>query len=180
MRNAMTNLENTALVYRTESAGETEALGEKLGALLGAGDVVCLAGNLGAGKTCLVRGMARGWGTGEQATSPTFTLINEYRRSSETLRFYHMDGYRLSGEADALSTGLSDILDAQDILVIEWPENILDTLPDDRLWIAISDQGEDNRELVLTAGGPRASALLSKLREILPPLLLIDSPAVSF
>jgi tRNA threonylcarbamoyladenosine biosynthesis protein TsaE len=164
----MTNFENTALVYRTESAGETEALGEQLGMLIGAGDVVCLAGSLGAGKTCLVRGMVRGWGAGEQATSPTFTLINEYRRSDDVLRFYHMDSYRLSGAADALSTGLGDILDAQDILVIEWPENILDTLPDDRLWIAISDQGEDSRELVLTAGGPRAAALLGKLHEILP------------
>ncbi len=176
----MTNLQETALVYRTESAGETETLGEQLGTLIDAGDIVCLAGNLGAGKTCLVRGMARGWGAGGQATSPTFTLINEYRRGGDTLRFYHMDSYRLSGAADALSTGLGDILDAQDILVIEWPENILDTLPDDRLWIAISDQGEDNREMVLTADGPRAAALLSRLREIFPPLLLTDSPTASF
>jgi tRNA threonylcarbamoyladenosine biosynthesis protein TsaE len=176
----MTNLENIALVYRTESAGETETLGEQLGTLIGAGDIVCLAGSLGAGKTCLVRGMARGWGAGEQATSPTFTLINEYRRSDDVLRFYHMDSYRLSGAADALSTGLGDILDAQDILVIEWPENILDTLPDDRLWIAISDQGEDSRELVLTACGSRSAALLGRLREILSPRLPVDSPTISF
>ncbi|MBN1120969.1 MAG: tRNA (adenosine(37)-N6)-threonylcarbamoyltransferase complex ATPase subunit type 1 TsaE [Anaerolineae bacterium] len=164
----MTNEDSTAVIYQTESPEETEYLGEQIGALLGARDIVCLAGNLGAGKTCLVRGMARGWGASGQATSPTFTLINEYRRTDDNKRFYHMDSYRLSGTADALSTGLDDILDAQEILVIEWPEHILDTLPADRLWIEITDQGGDSRKLAFTAGGSRAAVLLSRLGEIFP------------
>ncbi len=168
MRNVMTIFENAAFVYRTESPEETEYLGEQIGALLDSGDIVCLAGNLGAGKTCLVRGMARGWGTLGQATSPTFTLINEYRRADDQLRFYHMDGYRLSGAADALSTGLDDILDARGILAIEWPEHVLEVLPADRLWIAITDQGEASRELAFTAGGPLAKGLLHRLSEAFP------------
>jgi tRNA threonylcarbamoyladenosine biosynthesis protein TsaE len=168
MLKVMTISEKATLVYRTRSPEETEHLGEYLGALLNPGDVVCLAGNLGAGKTCLVRGMAQGWGASGQATSPTFTLINEYRRADDQPRFYHMDGYRLSGAADALSTGLDDILDARGILVIEWPERVLEALPADRLLVAITDQGEDRREMVFTAGGPQAAALLNRLAETFP------------
>ena len=122
----------------TMSVDETLRLGETLGRLLRSGDVLCLSGELGAGKTTLTRGMARAWGARENATSPTFPLVNEYTRTSDTQRFYHMDGYRLSGAVEAQTTAFEDILDAPGVVVIEWPERIVGILPDDRLWMAVS------------------------------------------
>jgi tRNA threonylcarbamoyladenosine biosynthesis protein TsaE len=147
----------------THSADETEALGERLGQHLVSGAVLCLSGELGAGKTCLTRGLARGWGALELPTSPTFTLINEYRRIKDSQRFYHMDCYRLSGAVEAQNTALDDILDTAGVLVIEWPERISEALPEDRLWVKIEDRGSDNRALVFTASGRQAAALLNLL-----------------
>jgi tRNA threonylcarbamoyladenosine biosynthesis protein TsaE len=157
-------IDELQVVRLTHSPSETELLGEQIGALLHGGDLLCLSGTLGAGKTCLVRGLARGWGAVERPTSPTFTLINEYRQSDGSQRFYHVDCYRLSGAADAWTTGLEDIFDSTSVVVIEWPERILDVLPPERLWIAIQDQGDTSREFTLAASGPRVQALLQTLR----------------
>src|SRR5687767_4578803 len=101
-----------ALTLTSDSPADTERLGERLGALLDAGDLLCLSGTLGAGKTRLVRGLARGWGAQEHATSPTFTLVNEYTRpNDEGLRFYHVDCYRMESIVDAISTGIEDLFD---------------------------------------------------------------------
>ena len=147
----------------TASAAETEALGRKIGAKLAAGDLLLLAGTLGAGKTCLTRGLATGWGAVEQPTSPTFTLINEYHREGDELRFYHADCYRLRGEVDAVSTGIEDVLSSDDILVIEWPERIQGLLPDSWLHIEINATGDEARTFAFTACGERAVELLQKL-----------------
>ncbi len=158
--------EGTAqLTLYTHDPRETEHLGERLGRLLLPGDVLCLSGNLGTGKTCLVRGLARGWGASQLATSPTFTLVNEYRRTRDEQRFYHMDCYRLSGAVEAQTTALDDILDAPGVLVIEWPERIALALPQDCLWIEIRDLGGDDREFRLTARGARGEVLLRALSE---------------
>ncbi len=156
----------TSLTLTTRSPEETERLGERLGALLVAGDVLCLSGELGAGKTCLARGLARGWGALERPTSPTFTLINEYRRAADGQRFYHMDGYRLSGAVEAQTTGVEDVLDAPGVLAVEWPERIEAALPAERLWIDIRDEGNSRRSFTLRASGPRAAALVEALRQI--------------
>jgi tRNA threonylcarbamoyladenosine biosynthesis protein TsaE len=148
---------------RTTSPEETEALGERLGKQLRSGDVVCLAGDLGAGKTCLTRGLAHGWGAQERATSPTFILVNEYHRAADSQRFFHMDCYRLSGAAEAQTVALDDLLDAPGVLIIEWPERIAPALPPDRLWVDILDRGDTVRELVFHAGGKRARRLLNAL-----------------
>jgi tRNA threonylcarbamoyladenosine biosynthesis protein TsaE len=155
--------EAAVLELRTHSPEKTERLGERIGALLRPGDVLCLAGTLGAGKTCLTRGLARGWGSMQQPTSPTFTLVNEYRRPNDSQRFYHMDCYRLSGAVEAQTTALDDILDAPGVLVIEWPERIAAALPDECLWIEIRDLGGSERAFRLTAAGERAGAILRGL-----------------
>lgn len=155
------------LVLYTHAPHETEHLGEHIGRLLLPGDVLCLCGDLGTGKTCLTRGLARGWGATQPATSPTFTLVNEYRRPHDAQRFYHMDCYRLSGPVEAQTTALDDILDASGVLVIEWPERIAPALPQDCLWIEIRDLGGDDREFRITARGARGAALLRALSDSL-------------
>lgn len=153
-------MKNTRITHNPD---ETERLGEQLGSLLAAGDLICLSGDLGAGKTCLTRGLARGWEALQHPTSPTFTLINEYTRHKDGQRFYHVDCYRLEGAADAWTTGLDDLFDGDGVIVIEWPERIQDMLPPDRLWVQLIDRGGDERELVFTAAGDRASELLRGL-----------------
>jgi tRNA threonylcarbamoyladenosine biosynthesis protein TsaE len=152
-------------VAETASAAETEALGRRIGEKLASGDLLLLTGTLGAGKTCLTRGLAAGWRAVEQPTSPTFTLINEYHRVCDALRFYHADCYRLRGEIDAVSTGIEDVLNSNDVLVIEWPERIRGLLPDSWLHVEIDATGDDARNFLFTACGDRAVELLQKLQE---------------
>jgi tRNA threonylcarbamoyladenosine biosynthesis protein TsaE len=156
-----------SLALTTHAPAETERLGERIGARLRAGDVLCLAGDLGAGKTCLTRGLARGWGAVERPTSPTFTLVNEYHRA-DGARMYHVDCYRLSGEADAWTIGLDDLFD-QGVVVIEWPERIGGALPTERLWVAIRDLGGEDRRFTFAAVGGRARELVSGLEDMAEP-----------
>lgn len=149
--------------YATHAPEETEQLGERLGRGLCTGDVVCLSGPLGAGKTCLVRGLARGWGAIDRPTSPTFTLINEYRRPTDTQRFYHVDAYRLQNVKEAWGLGLADVLDAPGVVVIEWAERIQAALPEETLWVIIEDKGDDHRRFKFQATGERALALVRLL-----------------
>lgn len=141
----------------------TAQLGERLGRLLGAGDVVCLQGELGTGKTCFAQGVARGWGVRERVTSPTFTLLNEYQRATDASRFYHLDCYRLGGAGEAWALGLDDVLDAGGVLVVEWPERILAALPPERLWVTLRREGEGRRRLSFSASGARYGDLLAAL-----------------
>lgn len=152
----------TIMTHRVE---DTEAIGEALGARLGPGDVICLEGDLGAGKTALVRGLGRGWGALERVTSPTFTLVHEHRRAQDDHVLYHVDCYRLDGRADAGSLGLEDILDGDDCVVLEWPERVAEILPGERLWIAFTILGYTQRALHVTASGPRYAELLAVLRD---------------
>jgi tRNA threonylcarbamoyladenosine biosynthesis protein TsaE len=156
-----------SLELASYSLKDTEQLGERLGVLLQSGDLLCLSGSLGAGKTSLTRGLARAWGALEPPTSPTFTLINEYHRSRDDQRFYHADCYRLQNAADAVTTGLEDLFDLPGVLVIEWSERISGLLPQDRLEIQIQDLGNESRSFTLTACGERAMALLQALRAAL-------------
>ncbi len=150
------------------SPQQTEHLGEMLGRLLAAGDVICLSGPLGVGKTRLVHGLARGWGASERATSPTFALINVYHHPRRAETFYHVDCYRMSGPVDAQTAGLEDILDGEDIVVIEWPERIVGMLPHDVLWVELSDQGDDRRAITISARGERSAVLAQGLEKALP------------
>lgn len=129
----------------TRSAEETEALGGRLAARLGPGAVLLLDGDLGTGKTTLVRGLARGFGIDpEKVSSPTFVLINEYRGR---LTLYHVDLYRLEGAAvDDL--GLEDLGDGSGVVVVEWAGRLPRPIPG-AIAVTIADKGGDEREITI-------------------------------
>jgi tRNA threonylcarbamoyladenosine biosynthesis protein TsaE len=140
------------MVVETGTEAETESAGEELGRALGAGDVVLLFGDLGAGKTAFVRGMARGIGANpEDVSSPTFTIVQEYAGGSATL--YHVDLYRLEpAEIDDL--GLDDLVSGDGIVAIEWAERWKGR-PDDVTEVRLEHRGEDRRAIDIR---PNASA----------------------
>jgi tRNA threonylcarbamoyladenosine biosynthesis protein TsaE len=128
----------------TTSEEETSRAGESLAASLVPGDVVLLYGELGAGKTAFVRGLARGMGASpEDVSSPTFTLIQEYAGDRVTL--YHVDLYRLDG-SDIDGLGLEELISADGIVAIEWAERWL-ARPDDAWEVWIEDAGDERREI---------------------------------
>jgi tRNA threonylcarbamoyladenosine biosynthesis protein TsaE len=130
----------------TADEAETAAVGEALGRGLRPGDVVLLYGDLGAGKTAFVRGMARGVGANpDEVSSPTFTLVQEYTGLAATL--YHVDLYRLEpAEVDDL--GLEDLVAGEAIIAIEWAERWKGR-PDDVIDVRIEDGGEDQRRITI-------------------------------
>jgi tRNA threonylcarbamoyladenosine biosynthesis protein TsaE len=131
----------------SDSEDQTAALGQALGRTLRAGDVVLLYGDLGAGKTAFVRGLARGIGANpDEVTSPTFTIVQEYAGPSATL--YHVDLYRLEGpEIDDL--GLEDLVSGEGIVAIEWAERWKDR-PEDVTEVRIDDLGDERRRISVT------------------------------
>ena len=134
----------------------------RLGALLQPGDVVCLIGDLGAGKTTLVQGVAAGWGSLDPVSSPTFVLGNMYRRTDQE-RLYHLDAYRLSSPAEAIDLDLDDMLENGPLL-IEWADRIETALPTGRLRISLQWIDENQRDMFFTAEGDRAQQLLDEFR----------------
>lgn len=122
------------------SVEQTEALGETIGALLKAGDVLALDGDLGAGKTAITRGIARGMGLSDAyVCSPTFTIVNEYPGE---LTMYHFDTYRLGGSEDFLDSGLDEYFYSEGVCVIEWSKVIDDLLPENTTRIVITGNGD--------------------------------------
>ena len=150
-----------SITIESHSPEETRALGARLGAAARAGDLLLLSGTLGAGKTHLAQGVARGLGVGGVVRSPTFTLINEY--DDGRLPLYHMDLYRLSGEGDLASIALDDYLDGDGVLLVEWPERAGDHFREDALCVRLEASGPGARTITLEARGPRAAALLHAL-----------------
>jgi tRNA threonylcarbamoyladenosine biosynthesis protein TsaE len=128
----------------SSSPEETITIGERIAALLHKGSVVALRGGLGAGKTCLTKGIARGLGVTEEVTSPTYTIISEYEGR---LPFYHIDAYRLRGDDDFAALGADDALYGNGVTVIEWSERVANSIPDTALAIEISIL-EDARRLI--------------------------------
>lgn len=157
-------LDDRTLDFVSNSAVQTERLGVRLGELLEPGDLLCLEGDLGAGKTCLARGISRGWGAVRSATSPSFTLVNEYPRASDNLPLFHLDCYRIQGAQEAIAIGLDDMLDQPGVVMIEWPERIAEALPPERLWISLRWSADTKRGICLSATGERAIELLAKFR----------------
>lgn len=160
--NTMPNTTANFTVIETKSAVQTEALGRRLAAVLPPGAVVTLYGNLGAGKTVLARGVARGMGITEPVTSPTFAIVQEYRAPHDRW-FYHLDLYRIRDDADALAFGIEEYLfNPASVTVVEWPERIpgllADTGPDGKsaadlvFPIHIESLDETHRRFKLPAG----------------------------
>ncbi|MDX9979782.1 MAG: tRNA (adenosine(37)-N6)-threonylcarbamoyltransferase complex ATPase subunit type 1 TsaE [Lentisphaeria bacterium] len=135
----------------SESDRETEAIGQRLARQLRPGMVVALEGDLGAGKTVLSRGIARGLGIEEPVTSPTFTVVQEYTCPSGLL-LYHLDMYRIDDETAALAFGIEEFLYAPDgVTVVEWPERIAGLLGEDAATarVRLEHLAEGKRRLVL-------------------------------
>jgi tRNA threonylcarbamoyladenosine biosynthesis protein TsaE len=167
-------LDEHSLEFVSRSATQTQRLGARLGALLRGGDVICLEGALGAGKTCLAQGIGRGWGVGQPLISPTFVLIREYTRpqtkeEQKQIRLYHIDLYRISGVEEAWSLGIDDFMGASHaICIIEWAERARSLIPPDHLWIQLdfaSYSKQTQRALHISASGARHQALLHAFRQ---------------
>jgi tRNA threonylcarbamoyladenosine biosynthesis protein TsaE len=145
----------------TRSPEETQQFGARLGELARPGDVLLLAGKLGAGKTCLVQGIARGLGIKEYAASPSFVVVRElYGR----LPLYHMDFYRLENLEEIADLGLDDYLYGQGVSVVEWAEKGLSLLPPEHLLIEMSYVSDNERRLKLKARGKRYRQLVAELK----------------
>lgn len=125
------------MTFRTASAEETVALGERLGALLRPGDIIALEGNLAAGKTTITKGIARALGVDDTITSPTFCLVSEY---AGKMPLYHFDVYRLQGADDFANLGADEMLYGNGVCVIEWSEKIIEELPSRTIKIRIENE----------------------------------------
>jgi tRNA threonylcarbamoyladenosine biosynthesis protein TsaE len=135
----------TSQTVETHGVEETIGLGERLAAALQQGDVIAFSGELGAGKTALVKGIARGLGVPQDVTSPTFTLIHEY--AGGRLPLFHIDLYRLDSAQQALAIGIEDYLNGNGVTVIEWAEKIASLLPEQTTRIRIESLGETTRRI---------------------------------
>lgn len=142
------------LIVAVASEQQTADLAARLADLLRAGDVLCLRGDLGSGKTTFTRALVAALGSAALVSSPTFTLVHEYEGGR--LPLWHVDAYRLRSADDTADIGLDEVfLTGEGIVVIEWPERIEAALPEDHLDLAIHDTGGDTREITLILHGPR-------------------------
>ena len=146
------------VVLITRSAQDTRSLGRTLAAALCPGDVMCLHGELGAGKTTFIQGVAEGLGVSEPATSPSFTLLHEHRGR---LPFYHLDLYRLAA-ADLTEVGVEEVLGSEAVVAVEWAERLPAGLCPDALVIVIGfdPRDEARRRIRFRASGPRGRRML--------------------
>jgi tRNA threonylcarbamoyladenosine biosynthesis protein TsaE len=143
----------TRQAFVTQSAEETRALGERLGAKLQPGAVVACIGELGAGKTCFLQGLARGLGVTSDVTSPTFVLVNHYRGR---VPVFHLDAYRTEALTEVLELGLEEMMHGDGVTVIEWADKILPLLPADTVMVRISGLGDEPRTVVVEEPGAEA------------------------
>ena len=136
---------------RTNSPAETRALGFRLSAMLRPGDVLLLLGDLGAGKSELTRGIARGLGVTCPVASPSFTILNVYDEG--TIPLYHFDWYRLNSAEELYEMGMDEYLGGDGVAVVEWPSRCPEAVPETYLEVRIDSVGESAREIILTPRG---------------------------
>ncbi len=151
---------SASIVIGTASADETRELGGALGALLGAGDVVALRGELGAGKTVLAQGIAVALGFDGYVSSPTFVIVNEYRGLVD---IHHVDLYRISDEAEIDDLGYRELFFGDGVALVEWAGRGSSFLPDDRVDVHIDSAGRERRIFTITASGPRSEVIVRGL-----------------
>lgn len=138
------------LVVTTNTVAETEAVGQALAKQLSAGDIVAMYGDLGAGKTAFVRGMARGLDSQDPVSSPTFTIVNEY---SGRLKLYHFDAYRLASSDELYDIGWDDYTGSGGVCVVEWSENISDIYDGTQTSVKIERISETGRKITIERAG---------------------------
>jgi tRNA threonylcarbamoyladenosine biosynthesis protein TsaE len=159
----MAILDEHMLEFFSRSPEQTRRIGVRLGGMLQPGDVICLQGDLGAGKTTFTQGLAQGWGSLDSVSSPTFILVNQYRRADGGLLF-HLDAYRLDSVAEAEELDLDSML-AEGALIIEWPRRIQDLISPEHLWIDLGHISEEHRQMKFHARGERYDELLDVVRQ---------------
>ncbi len=138
------------MIFESRSESDTEALGERLSrSLPKEGAVVAMYGELGAGKTAFVRGMARGLGVSGHVVSPTFTIVNEYPGERE---LFHFDMYRLGGAEELFDIGWEDYLARGGICAVEWSENVADAFEGNEIKVRIDKTGDDSRGIMIGEG----------------------------
>lgn len=148
----------------SDSVDKTISLGMVLGRSLALGDVVCLEGELGTGKTVMVRGIARGRGYTGAVPSPTFTIIHTYPE----VRLCHADAFRLGSADELLEAGIEEYMEGDWVLAVEWADRVRDALPEDALTVRLAFGGEDNERLLTIEGtgehGSRLAGLIEEVR----------------
>ncbi|MCL6634423.1 MAG: tRNA (adenosine(37)-N6)-threonylcarbamoyltransferase complex ATPase subunit type 1 TsaE [Peptococcaceae bacterium] len=161
----MVNGVDILFLLKTLTPEETAGVGEKLAAFLRAGDVICLIGQLGAGKTRFAQGLARGLGVDGPVNSPTFTLINEYRGR---LPLYHMDVYRLGDPSEMEDLGYEEYFYGDGVTVVEWADLVAGLLPAERLDVYLNScpEGEEMREIAMAPRGERYRRLVEELMAV--------------
>jgi tRNA threonylcarbamoyladenosine biosynthesis protein TsaE len=157
-------LDPHSMEFISHSVEQTRRVGMRLGSIIEDGDLIFLVGDLGSGKTTFVQGVASGWGSLDQVSSPTFVLVNVYRRSEGTgRRLFHLDAYRLSSAAEAEDLDLDAMIE-NGPLVVEWADRIQAALPDEHLWVGMRYVDEKQRDLLFTARGERYQKKLAFIR----------------
>ena len=155
-------LEDPCFEFFSHSPHQTRRLGIHLGGLLKVGDLICLEGNLGSGKTVLVQGIAQGWGALDPVSSPTYVIVNEYRRADQQ-RLFHMDAYRLENAMDVEILDFDRMM-TQGPIAIEWAERIRTMIPEKHLWIRFGYTGVEHRTMMILPQGKRYETIVEKLR----------------
>ena len=150
--------------FISRSPEQTRRLGMRLGSLLETGDIVALSGDLGAGKTTLVQGIAQGWGSTDAVSSPTFVLVNAYRRP-DGAHLQHMDAYRIESALEAEDLDLEAMI-SSGALIVEWAEKITAALPKEILWIHMSWIADEHRSLVFKPIGNRNQQLITEFKHL--------------
>lgn len=140
--------------FLSDSAEETICFGERIGGLLGGGEIVCLVGDLGSGKTHLIKGIAAGLGVeglGE-VNSPTFVIVNEYESGDGRLEIYHIDAYRLGSVAEFEMLGFDDLCYGNSIVLIEWADKVEQALRGcERIEVKLCHVSENQRKIFISA-----------------------------
>lgn len=148
--------------FTAQNEQDTQRLGQVIGSVLAAGNVLGLVGNLGAGKTRLTKAIVAGLDANpDDVTSPTFVLIQEYHGR---LTVYHFDAYRLSDSDEFLELGADELLYSDGVCLVEWSNLVSDVMPIDMLNIEIKHTGQTTRQFHLTASGPNSTQLVQNIR----------------
>ena len=142
-----------------ENEEKTREIGSKLGELLTPKSVICLIGDLGAGKTTMTQSLARALGVDDYITSPTFTIVNEYEGK---MPLYHFDVYRIGSSEEMYDIGFDEYIDGEGVCIIEWANLIEDILPDEYLYIEMNYK-ETGREMILTPRGEKYEEIVKEL-----------------
>jgi tRNA threonylcarbamoyladenosine biosynthesis protein TsaE len=158
-------LRGNVISFVSRSEEQTRRLGARLGRLLQAGDLICLEGPLGSGKTCFAQGIGIGMGVKEPITSSSFVLIGEYK-APNGLTLYHIDFYRLQNPVEeALAIGIEEKFYGDGVCVIEWADRAKEIIPPERLWITFNYLDAHQRSILMEPNGERYVRLLNLFKE---------------